>query len=200
MVSHQASLQFQCPVLVASLTLPSSGRMLSTCPSLPLAFPLLFLPVFTLPAAARRVVPGASDDLINVRKKAPKAAVKHVTELPVEPVYEYELPVAPTKEKRSAAAPSAEELKVRKGPRGGLDDRKECFATQFGSRGGGAGTRQGFYSGSRRTTRALASKPMLHTSCLPLSMVFLPLPFTPLIAAAAHPSSSTLTPPAGPGA
>lgn len=59
------------------------------------------------------MVPGATDDLINVRKKAPKAAAKHVTELPVEPNYEYDLPVAPTKEKEGGDKPSAEELKVR---------------------------------------------------------------------------------------
>lgn len=60
-------------------------------------------------------MPGASDDLIAVRKSrsAPKAAAKHVTELPVLPNYEYELPVAA--EEKQAAAPqlSADELKVR---------------------------------------------------------------------------------------
>lgn len=61
------------------------------------------------------MVPGASDDLINARKKAPKATVKHVTELPVEPNYEYDLPVASTKEKQGGDKPSAEELKVRRG-------------------------------------------------------------------------------------
>jgi hypothetical protein len=60
-------------------------------------------------------VPGATDDLIAVRKaKAPKAAAKHVTELPVLPNYEYELPVA-TEGKQSTNQLSADELKVRLG-------------------------------------------------------------------------------------
>lgn len=61
---------------------------------------------------ARRVVPGASDDLIAVRKaKAPKAVAKHVTELPVLPNYEYELPVA-SEGKQSTNQLSADELKA----------------------------------------------------------------------------------------
>jgi hypothetical protein len=57
-------------------------------------------------------VPGATDDLIAVRKsKAPKPAAKHVTELPVEPQYEYQLPTA-TKEDKNSAQLTAEELKV----------------------------------------------------------------------------------------
>lgn len=58
------------------------------------------------------MVPGATDDLIAVRKsKAPKAAAKHVTELPVLPNYEYELPVA-SEEKQGTTQLSAAELKV----------------------------------------------------------------------------------------
>ena len=64
--------------------------------------------------AARRVVPGATDDLIAVRKsKAPKAAAKHVTELPVLPNYEYELPVAAEEKQAGGPQLSADELKVR---------------------------------------------------------------------------------------
>lgn len=58
------------------------------------------------------MVPGAFDELIAVRKKAPKAAAKHVTELPVIPNYEYQLPVD-SKDKQADAQLSAEELKVR---------------------------------------------------------------------------------------
>jgi hypothetical protein len=57
-------------------------------------------------------VPGATDDLIAVRKsKAPKPAAKHVTELPVLPQYEYQLPTASKEDKHSASL-TAEELKV----------------------------------------------------------------------------------------
>jgi hypothetical protein len=60
------------------------------------------------------VVPGATDDLIAVRKsKAPKAAAKHVTELPVLPNYEYELPVAAEEKQAGGPQLSADELKVR---------------------------------------------------------------------------------------
>jgi hypothetical protein len=75
---------------------------------------------------ARRVVPGASDDLIAVRKaKAPKAVAKHVTELPVLPNYEYELPVA-SEGKQSTNQLSADELKVRLGACG--QQRNCCWA------------------------------------------------------------------------
>lgn len=74
---------------------------------------LTLLLCLVLCPAARRVVPGASDDLIAVRKtKAPKAAAKHVTELPVIPNYEYELPVESSKGKQGQQL-SADELKVK---------------------------------------------------------------------------------------
>jgi len=58
-------------------------------------------------------VPGATDDLIAVKKaKAPKAAAKHVTELPVIPNYEYNLPVDSSKDKQGQTQLSADELKV----------------------------------------------------------------------------------------
>lgn len=61
------------------------------------------------------MVPGATDDLIAVRKaKAPKAAAKHVTELPVMPNYEYELPVA-SEGSQTTNQLSADEVKVRIG-------------------------------------------------------------------------------------
>lgn len=108
-----AALRWPCCALGTScLRALLTLRTLSVAPCF--ALPALCWPCVCLPAA-RRVVPGATDDLIAVRKSksAPKAAAKHVTELPVLPNYEYELPVAA--EEKQAAAPqlSADELKVR---------------------------------------------------------------------------------------
>lgn len=63
----------------------------------------------------RRVVPGASEELVAPRKRAPKAAPKHVTELPVIPNYEYQLPTVGAASDKAASGGnnlSADELKV----------------------------------------------------------------------------------------